>query len=248
MSDTVSDTVSDTATFPWNLDRPPSALAAVRDVSLAKVVREDILGLILRGDLKPGSRINEPDVAERLGISRVPVREALRELEATGLVVSRKNVGVFVRELAPREVAEFYELRGVFDGHAGTRAAALDEVPRRALSRILDAATNAMRKAARRGDVPAYYAENLRFHWAIVEAAGNDKLSEAYRGVVQQLHLWRLKNLAQPVGMAASIAEHEAIAKAIRDADPAAAGRLLADHVDAASKRLDNHLSEEKKP
>ena len=234
--------------FPWNLDRPPSAIAAVRDVSLAKVVREDILGLILRGDLKPGSRINEPDVAERLGVSRVPVREALRELEATGLVVSRKNVGVFVRELAPREVAELYELRGVLDGHAGTRAAGLAEVPRRALSKFLDAATAAMRKAARRGDVPAYYAENLRFHWTIVEAAGNGKLSETYRGIVQQLHLVRLKNLAQPVGMAASIAEHEAIAKAIRDADPAAAGRLLADHVGAARKRLDNHLSEEKTP
>ncbi|HEX4944085.1 MAG TPA: FCD domain-containing protein [Usitatibacteraceae bacterium] len=234
--------------FPWNHDRPPSPLAALRDVSLSKVVREDILGLILRGDIAPGSRINEPDVAERLGVSRVPVREALRELESTGLVVSRKNVGVFVREFAPREVADLYELRAVLDGHAGTRAAALAEAPRRALSRILDAATAAMRKAARRGDVPAYYAENLRFHWAIVEAAGNEKLSDTYRGIVQQLHLWRLRNLAQPVGMAASVAEHEAIAKAIRDADPAGAGRLLADHVGAARQRLEQHLSEEKTP
>jgi len=240
--------MSDTTTFPWTLDRPTSAIAAVRDVSLAKVVREDILGLILNGDLVPGSRINESDVAERLGVSRVPVREALRELEATGLVVSRKNVGVFVRELALREVAELYELRGVLDGHAGARAAALPEVPRRALSRILDAATSAMRKAARRRDVPAYYAENLRFHWAVVEAAGNAKLSEAYRGIVQQLHLWRLKNLAQPVGMAASIAEHEAIAKAVREGDCAYAGRLLADHVGAARLRLETHLSEEQTP
>jgi DNA-binding GntR family transcriptional regulator len=234
-----------TTRFPWSPDSPPSAIAAVRDVSLAKVVREDILALILRGDLKPGSRINEPDVAERLGVSRVPVREALRELEATGLVVSRKNVGVFVRELAPREVDELYELRALLDGHAGTRAAALGDGPRRALSKALDAATAAMRKAARRGDVPAYYDENLRFHWAIVEAAGNGKLLEAYRGIVQQLHLWRLKNLSQPVGMAASIAEHDAIAKAVREGDPARAGRLLADHVGAARQRLATHLQEE---
>ncbi len=234
--------------FPWNPDRAPSGIAAVRDVSLAKVVREDILGRILRGGLAPGSRINEPDVAERMGVSRVPVREALRSLEAMGLVVSRKNVGVFVRELAPREVGDLYELRAVLDGHAGTRAAALADVPRRALSRFLDAATAAMRKAARRHDVPSYYAENLRFHWAIVEAAGNEKLSDAYRGIVQQLHLWRLKNLAQPVGMAASIAEHDAIARAIREADPARAGRLLADHVGAARQRLETHLPEEKTP
>lgn len=234
--------------LPWNLDHPSSPIAAVRDLSLAKVVRADILGLILRGDLAPGSRINEPDVAERLGVSRVPVREALRELEATGLVVSRKNVGAFVRELAPREVAELYELRAVLDGHAGSRAAALAEGPRRALSRTLDAATAAMRKAARRRDVAGYYAENLRFHWAIVEAAGNEKLLEAYRGIVQQLHLWRLRNLAQPVGMAASIAEHEAIARAIREGDPAQSGRLLADHVGAARDRLETHLSEENTP
>lgn len=234
--------------FPWNPDRAPAGIAALRDVSLAKVVREDILGRILRGGLAPGSRINEPDEALRLGVSRVPVREALRELEAMGLVVSRKNVGVFVRELAPREVADLYELRAVLDGHAGTRAAALGDVPRRALSRFLDAATAAMRKAARRHDVPGYYAENLRFHWAVVEAAGNDKLSDAYRGIVQQLHLWRLKNLAQPVGMAASIAEHDAIASAIREADSARAGRLLADHVGAARQRLETRLSEETTP
>ena len=234
--------------FPWNPDRAPAGIADLRDVSLAKVVREDILGRILRGGLVPGSRINEPDEALRMGVSRVPVREALRSLEAMGLVVSRKNVGVFVRELAPREVADLYELRAVLDGHAGTRAAALGDVPRRALSKFLDAATAAMRKAARRHDVPTYYAENLRFHWAIVEAAGNEKLSDAYRGIVQQLHLWRLKNLAQPVGMAASIAEHDAIASAIREADCARAGRLLADHVGAARQRLETHLSEETTP
>jgi DNA-binding GntR family transcriptional regulator len=236
------------AVFPWSPGRRASSIAELRDVSLAKMVREDILGLILRGDLVPGSRINEPDVAERLGVSRVPVREALRELEATGLVVSRKNVGVFVRELAPREVADLYELRAVLDAHAGARAAALAEVPRRALSKVLDAATAAMRKASRRGELTAYYAENLRFHWAIVEAAGNEKLADAYRGVVQQLHLWRLKNLAHPVGMASSIAEHESIAKAIREADPARAGRLLADHVGAARQRLETHFPKEKTP
>jgi DNA-binding GntR family transcriptional regulator len=102
-----------------------------------------------------------------------------------------------------------------------------------------------MRRAARRGDVPAYYDENLRFHWAIVEAAGNGKLMAAYRGIVQQLHLWRLKNLSQPVGMAASIAEHVAIAKAVREGDSARAGRLLADHVGAALRRLEPQLKEE---
>jgi DNA-binding GntR family transcriptional regulator len=75
--------------LPWTLDPPAGRLADVRDTSLAKVVRDEILARIMRGDLAPGKRINEPDVAERLGISRVPVREALRALESSGLVVAR---------------------------------------------------------------------------------------------------------------------------------------------------------------
>src|SRR5690349_5519951 len=69
---------------------------AVRTTSLSKLVRDDLLGQILRGELPAGARINEPDVATRLGVSRVPVREALRELESSGLVVARKHAGVFV--------------------------------------------------------------------------------------------------------------------------------------------------------
>lgn len=234
--------------LPWLSTARPRPLATVRDVPLAKVVRDDLLGRILRGQLLPGKRINEPDVARRLGISRVPVREALRELESSGLVVSRKNLGVFVRQLEAREVADLYELRGVLDGYAGGRAAGLREAPRRALLRILDAATAAMRKAERRRDVPEYYGENLRFHWAIVDAAGNDKLSETYRTVVQQCHLWRLRNLSQDAGMAASLAEHDEIVRAIRDAEPARAQRLLAAHVGAAHARLERHLQKEPSP
>jgi DNA-binding GntR family transcriptional regulator len=74
-------------------------------------------------------------------------------------------------------------------------------------------------QAAAQHDVQRYYSENLRFHWAIVEAAGNQQLSETYRGIVQKLHLSRLKNLSQDVGMKASIAEHVDIVQALRDAD-----------------------------
>ena len=76
------------------------------DTPLGKRVRDDVLARILAGELKPGQRINEPDVAARLGVSRVPVREALRELESSGLVASRNHAGVFVRELSAREVAD----------------------------------------------------------------------------------------------------------------------------------------------
>ena len=231
--------------LPWSTPTEPARLAEVRDTSLARVVRDEILGRIMRGELAPGSRINEPDVAQRLGISRVPVREALRGLESSGLVVSRKNAGVFVRALSEDDVAQLYELRAVLDGYAGRKAAALAAAPRRALLKTLDAATAAMRKAAKRPDVASYYAENLRFHWAIVEAVGNARFSAAYRDVVQQLHLWRIQNLSNGLAMAASIDEHEGILQALRAGDGARCEKLMSSHVTTAHGRLEKHLHKE---
>ena len=98
--------------LPWLSDPPSDHLSTVRDIPLAKLVRDDMLAMILRGELQTGQRINEPDIAARLGISRVPVREALRELESTGLVVARKHAGVFVRAPDAEEVRDLYEMRG----------------------------------------------------------------------------------------------------------------------------------------
>jgi DNA-binding GntR family transcriptional regulator len=188
--------------------------------------------------LTPGQRINEPDVASRLGVSRVPVREALRELESSGLVQARKHAGVFVRQLAAPEIRDLYQLRALLDGFAGIQAALHPAADNAALLRVLDDATERMRQAAARQDVQCYYSENLRFHWAIIEAAGNQSLSDTYRGIVQKLHLSRLKNLAQDIGMQASISEHLEIVQALRQGDPERCNTLLAEHVGRAHSRL----------
>src|SRR5262249_35086905 len=125
------------------------------------------------------------------------------------------------------------------------KAGQLRDVPRRALVKVLDAATAAMRKAARKHDVGTYYAENLRFHWAIVEAVGNARFSDSYRDLVQQLHLWRIQNLSQGLAMAASADEHDEILKAIRAGDAARVEKLMSSHVHTAHGRLEKHLHKE---
>jgi len=235
---TIDETTPIPPVLPWLASSPADRIAGVRDTSLGKLVRDEMLALILRGELAAGQRINEPDLASLLGVSRVPVREALRELESTGLVASRKHVGVFVRVLAPKEIADLYELRSVLDGHAGRRAAALPRPRRRELVDALQARSGEMNAAAKRRDVQRYYAANLAFHWAIVEAADNDALAQAYRGVVQQLHLSRLKNLSRDVGMKASQIEHAQIVAAIDDSNVRRAQALLAAHVTASLERL----------
>lgn len=238
------------APLPWHA-KPPAKLSAnasadatlrrlndIRDTSLSKLVRDDIQSLILKGVLLPGQRINEPDVASRLEVSRVPVREALRELESSGLVVSRKHSGVFVRQLTAVEVHDLYQLRGLLDGFAGRSAAHLPAKNHQSLLTVLDASVQTMQQAIAQGVVQHYYLENLHFHWAIVESAGNQQLSNTYRDIVQKLHLSRLKNLSQDTGMNASIAEHINIVQSIRDADAQRCESLMSHHVGDAYQRM----------
>ncbi|MDO8251210.1 MAG: FCD domain-containing protein [Rhodoferax sp.] len=224
--------------LPWLTETSADRFSEVRDTSLAKLVRDDVLALILKGVLTPGQRINEPDVAARLGVSRVPVREALRELESSGLVVARKHSGVFVRQLDAPEIRDLYQMRALLDGFAGRQAAQLPGAQKAALLAVLDDSVQAMKDAASRHEVQRYYGENLRFHWAIIESAGNRSLIETYRGIVQKLHLSRLKNLSHDVGMQASIAEHVEIVRALRQGDPARCEALMAHHVGGAYERL----------
>jgi DNA-binding GntR family transcriptional regulator len=226
--------------LPWDPPtEPDQAFAAqVRATSLGKLVRDDVLGMILRGELKAGQRINEPDVAGRLGVSRVPVREALRELESSGLVEARKHSGVFVRRLSAEEVRGLYEMRALLDGFAGRRSAQLQPPERELLAEALDSSVGRMEHAARAHNVSAYYSENLRFHWIMVEASRNGALADTYRNIVQKLHLSRLTNLSHGMGMAASVADHREIAAAVRAGDAARCEQLVADHVERAHQRL----------
>ena len=225
--------------LPWLAENPNDQPQGSHTTSLAKLVRDDVLAGILNGSLVPGQRINEPDVATRLNVSRVPVREALRELESSGVVISRKHSGVFVRQLERVEVRDLYQLRALLDSFAGRIAAQLPKKERDNLVKFLVSTTNGMKEALKSADLNRFYADNLRFHWAIVEASGNVQMAEIYRGMVQKLHISRLKNLSGNSGQKASIAEHQTIVRALRQGDFAQTEILMARHVNDAFVRLE---------
>jgi phosphonate utilization transcriptional regulator len=219
----------------------PTTLQLVQANSLPALVQTEIEQMILRGDLGVGQRINEVELAARFGTSRGPVREALRALEECRLVRSEKNRGTFVREISVAEADEIYDMREALDELIGRRlaqnASAQQVEALKALLKEMDAAMTAE-------DVKRYHALNLEFHDALVEFAGNARLTETYRLLTKELLLFRLRGLQDGGGFAVSNAEHKAVVKAIASRDPERAGRVLRAH--AADSRARMHKAAEK--
>ncbi|CAG0966045.1 putative D-xylose utilization operon transcriptional repressor [Burkholderiales bacterium] len=210
-------------------------IALLRSSSLPMLVQRELERMILAGELAVGAKLNEESVAEMLGVSRGPVREAFRALEAAGLVRLEKNRGVFVRQVGIAEADDIYELRAVLDDYAGRRAA---QNARPADVADLRGRLDGMERAVGRGDLDAYHEANLAFHDRLVELAANAKLLALYRRLVNELSLYRRTTLDQTGIPSMSLREHRAIVDCIAAGQAAAAGRLLHDHVIASRERM----------
>jgi phosphonate utilization transcriptional regulator len=213
----------------------PSVLQLVQANSLPGLVQAEIEQLILRGELAIGQRINESDLALRFGMSRGPIREALRALEESRLVRSEKNRGVFVREVSVREADEIYDVREALDQLIGQRVA---ERATPEQLRDMQAVVAAMDDATAVQDVKCYHALNLKFHDLLVDFAGNARLTETYRLLTKGLLLFRLRGLQDGGGFSVSNTEHKAVVEAIAARDSARAGRLLRRHAAESRARM----------
>jgi len=209
--------------------------------TLATSVQRELERMILDGELTAGERLTESTLADAMGVSRGPVREALRGLAQFGLVDVVANRGVVVRSVDTGEALDLYDLRsGIFGVACEAVArrgdpAAVDEL--RAIQAELAAAMRAT-------DRDAYYAANIRFHRRLLELSGNRAAREAYERVVASMHLFRRRGLAAAVNMQASFAEHEAIVAAIAAGDPDAAGAAGRAHVRSGKGRFRRSLGE----
>lgn len=216
------------------MSEAPAKIAILQNHSLTMLVQRELERMVLEGELATGEKLNELALAARLGVSRGPIREALRALAETGLVRLEKNRGVFVREITVVEADEIYEVRAVFDRTAGRKLAGSVKPEQLAELRAL---VTGMRNAAGRDDQEAYHAANLRFHDALVEFAGNSKLLQMYRRLVNELSLFRRHTLAEPRRMKKSTLEHQRILSLIASGDADAAGEKLYEHAMASRAR-----------
>lgn len=217
---------------------PASALQQIRqrrERTLTTIVRDEIAQLIASGGLKGGDRVNESELAARLGVSRGPVREACRSLEEAGLLVSAVNQGVFVREMTLDDARQLYEVRGALSGLIGRLAAQHIDAP--ALLE-LEQLVRGMEAAAAGNDLSRYYELNLQFHDLLLQQARNQVLAGMYLSTVNQTHLFRRRGLVHKASLEASNAEHRAILQALQVRDSLACARALEAHVAQGWVRL----------
>lgn len=213
-----------------------AAIALVRQQSLTSLVQREIERRIIAGELEPGAKLNEAELAAAMGISRGPVREAFRALEQAGLVHTEKNRGVFVRQISLEEANEIYEVRAALERQMGALAA--KKATREQIER-LRGIVKRMHAVGRSRDPDAYFPLNLEFHETLAEACGNRALATNYRRVVNELNLYRRQAIMRNVEIIpVSTKEHEAIVAAVAQGDAALAERLLYDHVINSRSRL----------
>lgn len=208
----------------------------LRTQSLSGLVQEALEQQIVAGDLKSGDRLREGAIASAMGISRGPVREAFRMLEASGLVDFAKNCGVQVRKLDGEQATQIYQVRIPLEGLIGELAAHRNVVETDA---VLAPIMANMNEVVNRQAVGAYAGLNLEFHDALARLSGNVALHETYRRLVIQLKLFRTHTFKHaPDTILASLAEHTAIYAAVREQDAVAASHLLKKHAQDSLSRL----------
>ena len=213
----------------------PSAIAFIRDHSLTSLAQAEIEKLILSGAIQPGERLGEADMAERVGVSRGPIREAFRALEEQGLVRVEKNRGVFVRKITTDEADETYTVRMALEALAGRiLAERITDAEIGTLRHLL----SAMESACHKGNAKRYSELNLRFHGTLIELTGNTKLRGIYNRLVKTLSLFRAVTLFRSDTLSVSLEEHRRIVEAIASRNGDAASEAMSAHVEASRHRM----------
>ena len=214
--------------------------------SVVDVVAEELRALILSGSLKPGERLVEERLTERFGISRPPLREALRMLEQEGLIERRPRRGTIVTALDADDVREIYTLRWALERLAIELVLPVEDP---SLLEPLRAAVADMKSAAAAGDREALLEANMAFHLALCSLPGHRRLLRAYESLIQQLRLCMAMNLRfreQLYGDPEdSVRRHQRLLDLIEAGDVPAVHREIETHGDRAfMARLDDFVGQ----
>jgi DNA-binding GntR family transcriptional regulator len=184
--------------------------------------------LIVDGTLQPGTKVPERELCERFGVSRTPMREALKVLAADGLVLLEPNRGAWVSKVTLEELEEVFPVMGALEALSGELACA--RITDEELGRVRKLHESMVRHYER-GNLAAYFKANQAIHECILDAANNATLAQQYRPLAARLRRARyLANIA-PKRWKKAVEEHEAILTALEKRDGPQLGKLLKQHL-----------------
>lgn len=211
--------------------------------SIAQQVKEILIQRIGSGELRPGDRVVEAKLAEEVQASSIPVREAIRELAAIGVLEFAPRRGAWVREVSLEEVIESLEVRAELDRLAASRAA----VKLRGRCGKLRATVRRIIAAAKKRDFVAFQEHNQVFHRAIVEAAENRALLRVWGSLALDVRTRVIMDFLASVDPIKLAQEHEAITEALDRGDGKKAGALLASHANHLVRYLQKEIKKREK-
>lgn len=202
---------------------------------LRDVVFNTLRKAILTGQLKPGERLMEVHLASRLGVSRTPIREAIRKLELEGLVIMIPRRGAEVARITEKSLKDVLEVRRALD--ALSVELACDRITQKDLGRLLEAC-GTFERAVREGDASVIASEDVALHDIIVEATGNVRLQQLVNNLSEQMYRFRFVYIKEESQHDNLIAEHREIYESIvsRDKERAAAAARL--HIDNQERSI----------
>ena len=215
----------------------PQAFIKLQPRTLVHQVIDALVAGASEGLILPGDRIIEADLAEQLGVSRVPVREALRVLESQGIVINEPYKGIRLTPVTPERIDQLIEVRVALETTAASRAIRLklNDGPH---LQELESIVHDMENMAERNDVFGFATADTNFHRSLCSYAGNDVLSDMWEMLARQMTIiFGLSALGKP--MTAIVEEHWELIRVFRSGKVADMARAISDHIDVEIHKVD---------
>ncbi|MDU2197656.1 MAG: GntR family transcriptional regulator [Peptostreptococcaceae bacterium] len=200
---------------------------------LRDVVFENLREAILEGKLKPGQRLMEVQLAEQLGVSRTPVREAIRKLELEGLVVMLPRKGAYVANMSLKDVIDVLEVRASLEGLSASLAAErISDIDLKRLKKIAEE----FKESTINADIETLLKKDVEFHECIFKAANNKKLTQVINSLWEQVYRFRVTYISDYDSSLSIVEEHKNILSAIEKGDCELAKKYATEHIEKAEQ------------
>ncbi|MCR5666345.1 MAG: GntR family transcriptional regulator [Eubacterium sp.] len=214
-----------------------NAYLPLRDV-VFKTLRE----AILKGDLKPGERLMEVQLAEQLGVSRTPIREAIRKLELEGMAVTMPRRGAVVAKMTEKDMEDVLQIRRALDELSVTIAC--EQISMSQMKQLEEAQKN-FEEQIKHGDMKEITNADVEFHNIIYQSTGNERLWQIMKGFSEQMYRYRVEYLKEEENYPTLVDEHRQIVEGLKRRDKEAVVEIMRRHVTNQAVEMKNIIREQ---